>query len=171
MAAAAEDTQVENHLKTGGEQQECQGKGRAGTVHEDCVPAFEQMEIRRKHKFLIFKIDTETEEIVVETKGPKKATFDDFKKALPFADCRYAVYEHEYKTHDGRPTDKIFFLSWMPHNSTPYGKMAYAEAKGVLRALFDGVFDSSAANIEGVEVAFGLKEEDEEEDAGDPDDW
>ena len=73
------------------------------------------------------------------------------------------MYEHEYKTHDGRPTDKLFFMSWMPNNATPYGKMAYAEAKGVIRALLDGVFDTSASNLDQIEVEFGIKEEEGEE--------
>mmetsp|Transcript_7918 Transcript_7918/g.14368 ORF Transcript_7918/g.14368 Transcript_7918/m.14368 type:complete len:171 (-) Transcript_7918:71-583(-) len=169
--AAAEPAPIENHLKTGGEQKECQGKGKAGTVSDDCYPTFEQLKIRRKHKFIIFKIDTETEEIVVETTGAKKATLEEFKAALPYTECRYCVYEHEYKTHDGRPTDKLFFMSWMPNNATPYGKMAYAEAKGVIRALLDGVFDTSASNLDQIEVEFGIKEEEGEESDGDPDDW
>lgn len=81
------------------------------------------------------------------------------------------MYEHEYTTHDGRPTDKIFFMSWMPNNATPYGKMAYAEAKGVLRGLLDGVFDSSVTALDQIEVAFGITEEEGEESDGDPDDW
>ena len=37
------------------------------------------MKIRRKHKYIIFKIDTDTEAIVIEKTGAKKATLEEFK--------------------------------------------------------------------------------------------
>lgn len=45
--------------------------------------AFEQMKIRRKHKYIIFKIDTDSEAIVVEKTGGKKATLEEFKVRVP----------------------------------------------------------------------------------------
>ena len=168
MAAAL---QTENHLKTGGEQREFANKTTAGSVSDDCYPTYEQMKIRRKHKFIVFKIDGETEQIVVELAGPKKGTLDDMKAALPDTECRYVVYEHEFKTPDGRPTDTLYFMSWMPHNSTPYNKMAYAQAKSVIREILDGVLDISCSSIAAIDPAITGEQEEEEEDPGDPDDW
>ena len=82
------------------------------------------------------------------------------------------MYDHEFTTHDGRPADKLFFLTWMPHNATPYSKMAYASGKGMLREGLDGVLDTTCAAMPEIEVAFGIKEEapvDDED--GDPSDW
>jgi cofilin len=108
---------------------------------------------------------------VVELASAKKATFEDLKAALPYTDCRFAVFDYEYTTSDGRPADRLFFLSWMPHNATPYSKMAYASGKGMLRETFDGVIDTTCASHDGLEVAFGMVEEKVEEDDGDPEDW
>jgi hypothetical protein len=36
--------------------------------------------------------------------------------SLPYTDSRYVVYDHEFKTHDGRPASKLYFISWMPLN-------------------------------------------------------
>ncbi|KAH8073917.1 hypothetical protein JL721_2469 [Aureococcus anophagefferens] len=47
----------------------------------------------------------------------------------PDADSRYAIFDYEFTTYDGRPTNKLFFLSWFPNNATPYSKMAYTQAK------------------------------------------
>jgi len=121
----------------------------------------------------VFKIDLESEAIVVDVAGGKKATIDDFKACLPYTDCRFAVYDHEYTTADGRPADKLFFLSWMPHNATPYSKMAYASGKGMLRELLDGVIDTTCSQLDQLEEALGIVQEaaEDEDDPGDPDDW
>ena len=81
----------------------------------------------------------------MEKIGSRSATYDDFKNALPFTDSRYAVFDQEYKTHDGRATSKIWFVSWFPSNSTPYNKMAYTSAKAKFRDIIPGVFDVQAS--------------------------
>ncbi len=61
--------------------------------------------------------------------GNDMQTFADLKKALPYTDCRFAVFDHDVKTADGRQTSKLWFISWLPNNSTPYHKMAYTVRK------------------------------------------
>ena len=178
---AASQNVVENHLKTGGEQQEYTQRVVAASVDEGCTETFQQFKIRRKHKFVTFKIDLDSSKIVVDAAGAKKATLDDLKSALPYSDCRYAVYDHEFTTPDGRITGKLFFLSWMPHNATPHAKMAYASGKGMLREQLEGVLDVTCAAIEDIAEAFGIVSEDgglgtgdnddDDDDDGDPDDW
>jgi cofilin len=84
-------------------------------------------------------------EIQVEKAGGRRETYEDFKASLPFTDCRFAVYDQEYKTADGRPASKIWFISWFPQNSTPYNKMAYTTAKTHFRDAIPGVFDAMAS--------------------------
>src|SRR3546814_15871079 len=36
---------------------------------------------------------------------------------LPFTDCRYVVFDKEFTTHDGRKTNKLFFVAWLPHKT------------------------------------------------------
>jgi len=152
----------EPHLSTAGEQLEFKHKTSGVLeVSEGCGVVFEELKIRRKHRYIIFNIGDE--EIVVESTGARSEGLEDFKRALPFTDCRYAVYDHEYTTPDGRKTSKLWFLSWLPNNSTPYTKMAYTSSKGKLRDRLPGVFDIQAAAIEEMEVLMGLKKEDEEE--------
>lgn len=121
------------------------------------------MKLRRKHRYIIFKIDNDL--IEVESTGPRNSTYDDLKKALPFTDSRYLVFDHEFKTPDGRPTSKLWFISWLPVNSTPYNKMAYTSCKAKLRDALPGVFDAQAANIDELDTVMGMKaEEDDDED-------
>ncbi len=35
-----------------------------------------------------------------------------YMAALPDTFCRYSVYDHEYKTKDGRTTSKLLFVAW-----------------------------------------------------------
>jgi cofilin len=163
---------VENHLKTGGEQQEFQKRAVASKVDPSCSETFTAFKIRRKHRYIVFRIDLETEAIVVDNAGAKNATVDDFKALLPYTECRYAVYDREYKTHDGRLTNKLFFLTWMPHSATPHTKMAYVSGKGMLRDQLDGLIDTACSVVDGIEAALGMVEEKAEaEDHGDPTDW
>ena len=120
---------TENHLKTGGEQITYANKATAGSVDPRCKEVFTQLKIRRKHRYIVYKIDPETEAVVVETIGARDADLDALLRALPDADSRYAIFDHAYKTYDGRPANKLFFLSWFPSNATPYSKMAYTHAK------------------------------------------
>lgn len=170
--AASEDNQiVENHLKTGGEARVFSKKEFAGTIADECTVAYQRLKIRRKHRYIVYKIDGESEAIVIEKASPRNETFEDLKMAVPATDCRYVVYDYEYTTNDGRPTSKLFFLAWMPSNATPYAKMAYTTAKGSLRDLLDGVEDVTAKSKDEIALAFGMVEEEENDSDGDPDDW
>ena len=53
-------------------------------------------------------------QIDVLKKSTKEATFDDFVAELPEHECRYAVYDYEYTSDDGRPTGKVLFVVWAP---------------------------------------------------------
>ena len=57
---------IDNHTKTGGEQVECQKRVVAASVDDSCGEAYTAFKIRRKHKFLVFKIDLESEKIIVD---------------------------------------------------------------------------------------------------------
>ena len=81
---------TENHLKTGGEQITYANKATAGSVDPRCKEVFTQLKIRRKHRYIVYKIDPETEAVVVETIGARDADLDALLRALPDADSRYA---------------------------------------------------------------------------------
>ncbi len=89
-------------------------------------------------------------------------TYDELKKTLPFTDCRYCIYDQEYKTADGRPASKLWFISWFPSNSTTYHKMAYTSAKTKFREAIPGVFDTQVSSLEELDVNLGIAGEEEE---------
>ncbi|KAI9914595.1 hypothetical protein PsorP6_007608 [Peronosclerospora sorghi] len=67
------------------------------------------LKMRRKYRYILFRI--KADKVVVDNTSPRSATFADFNAALPDSDCRYAVYDHEYITPDGRKSNKLCFVT------------------------------------------------------------
>ena len=61
----------------------------------------------RKSSFVIFKINATGNEFVVDAKGKRRDTVATFLKSLPANEMRLCILNHEYKTADGRITDKM----------------------------------------------------------------
>ena len=76
---------------------------------------------------------------------------------------RYCVFDQDVTTKDGRKTSKLWFISWIPVNAITYMKMAYTQAKVKFRESLPGVFDCNPTNINELESALGVKEEEEED--------
>ena len=72
------------------------------------------MDLKRKkvHRYVIFMIDENKKEVVVEKTGGIEETYDDFVASLPDNDCRFAVYDFDFVTDDHCQKSKIFFISW-----------------------------------------------------------
>ncbi|DAZ99656.1 TPA: hypothetical protein N0F65_001893 [Lagenidium giganteum] len=137
---------AEPHLKTAGVAASIRHQEDVPTnaivPSDDVAAEFKQLKMRRKYRYVLFRIEGAS--IIVDSTGPPTATLAQFSAALPDADCRYAVYEHDVLTADGRKTSKLYFVTWIPQNSHPGLKMAYTHAKGSIRSLCDGCFDLNA---------------------------
>lgn len=99
------------------------------------------MELQRKkvHRYVIFKVDEKKREVVVEKIGGPAESYDDFVAALPENDCRYAVYDFDFVTSDNCQKSKIFFIAWSPSTSRIRAKMLYATSKDQFRRELDGI--------------------------------
>ncbi|KAJ6681215.1 ACTIN DEPOLYMERIZING FACTOR 6 [Salix koriyanagi] len=71
------------------------------------------MELQRKkvHRYVIFKIDEKKKEVVVEKTGEPAESYEDFTASLPDNDCRYAVYDFDFVTSENCQKSKIFFIA------------------------------------------------------------
>ncbi|KAM7485435.1 hypothetical protein LguiA_001444 [Lonicera macranthoides] len=71
------------------------------------------LELQRKkvHRYVIFKIDEKKKEVVVEKTGGPAESYDDFTASLPENDCRYAVYDFDFVTSENCQKSKIFFIA------------------------------------------------------------
>ena len=65
-----------------------------------------------KPKYIVFTLSKDLTEIVVEKTGEPTSTYDEFLGTLPEAECRWAVYDFDYKREDGGIRNKLTFFSW-----------------------------------------------------------
>ncbi|CAN0014426.1 unnamed protein product [Scytosiphon promiscuus] len=153
---------TEPHLKTAGQPLTHGNRAESPTgMSTDLQDKLKALKLRRKHRFVTMRI--EGTEVVAETLGAPGEGPAQLKVALPYSDCRYAVYDQEIVTADGRKANKLFFFTWLPHNATPHNKMAYSHGKVTVRQRLEGLYDVAASSFEDVEVALGLVDEDEED--------
>ncbi|KAK9206527.1 hypothetical protein WN943_016805 [Citrus x changshan-huyou] len=122
--------------------------------------AFTELQRKKVHRYVIFKIDEKKKEVVVEKTGGPAESYEDFAAALPENDCRYAVYDFDYVTsenynisslakcdnqHQENPStgelmpDDAFLIPSSPSTSRIRAKMLYATSKDRFRRELDGI--------------------------------
>merc|ERR1712151_381562 len=77
--------------------------------------------------------------IVIDKKGVKSKTYEDFCADLPEDDPRYGLVDLEFETVDGRPTSKLVMITWNPDCAKIRPKMLYSGSKEAIKAVLNGV--------------------------------
>ncbi|KAJ9547820.1 hypothetical protein OSB04_020363 [Centaurea solstitialis] len=108
-------------------------------VTDHCKGTFMELQRKKAHRYVIFKIDEKENEVVVEKTGGPAESYQDLTSSLPENDCRYAVYDFEFVTSENCQKSKIFFIAWSPASSRVRAKMLYATSKSRIRHELDGV--------------------------------
>ena len=57
-------------------------------VSDECISEFNGLRMKRAHRYIIMKVNEDKTQIVVDTLGPREATFDEFKELMPKDQCR-----------------------------------------------------------------------------------
>jgi len=103
-------------------------------VDEECQTLFSKIKAQKSpYGYVIFKIEDE-KLIVVEKKGEKDKTYEDFVKELIAHDgeCRYGLFDYEYQKKcegAGEATiSKLVFFSWCPDLAKIKKKMLYSSS-------------------------------------------
>ncbi|OAY63438.1 actin-depolymerizing factor 11-like [Ananas comosus] len=107
-------------------------------VAEDCKETFLELQRKKTHRYVIFKIEEKRKEVIVEKTGGAAESFDDFMASLPENDCRYAIYDFDFVTEENCQKSKIFFIAWSPSVSRIRAKMLYATTKDRFKREIDG---------------------------------
>merc|ERR1711907_115992 len=108
-------------------------------VNEDVTKEFEEMKIRKKYQYMVFKISDDKKFIIRETEGAPGASFEDFCSKLPDCECRYAVLDVEIETKSGATANKLIFVAWSDDNASVKPKMLYASSKDALKKALTGI--------------------------------
>lgn len=78
-------------------------------VADDCLKAFQALKLKKTHKYIIFSLNADSTEIIVE-KTSSESDYAKFLEDLPASLCKWAVYDFEFEK-DGK-RNKICFISW-----------------------------------------------------------
>ncbi|XVF73223.1 hypothetical protein PTKIN_Ptkin12aG0184200 [Pterospermum kingtungense] len=108
-------------------------------VDDDCKLKFLELKTKRNYRFIVFKIQEETQQVVVEKVGTPNETFQEFTNSLPANECRYAVFDYNFTTNENCQKSKIFFIAWSPDMSRVRSKMLYASSKDKFKRQLDGI--------------------------------
>lgn len=81
-------------------------------VNDECKLTFLELKARRTHRYVLFKLDDNAQQIVVDKIGGHSETYEDFTNSLPMDDCRYAVFDYDFTTDENCHKSKIFFIAW-----------------------------------------------------------
>ena len=103
------------------------------TIADDCITEFTALRMKRAHRYMILKVNEDKTAIVIEKLGARDETFDQFKENMPKDQGRYAIYELEYTTHDGRIESKILFLLYAPDILDSKDKFVIATTKDAVK--------------------------------------
>jgi cofilin len=107
-------------------------------VNDDVLNKYQELKLGHSLRYAIFKINDNASEIVVDSVAPPTATYDQFVKALPANDARYAVFDFEY-TFEGAQRNKILFVVWAPDTAKIKQKMLYASSKDSVKKKLVGL--------------------------------
>lgn len=91
-----------------------------------------------KLRYIVYKIENK-KTIVIDKKGTRDMTYEDFCKEMPENDCRYGVIDLAFSTVDDRPTSKLVFITWNPDTANVRSKMLYSGSKEALKTALNGV--------------------------------
>lgn len=83
------------------------------TVSDECKNLFWELKRKKEHRYIVFKIDEKSKQVLVDKAGGAGESYDDFMASLPQNDCRYAVFDFDFVTVDNCQKSKIFFIAWL----------------------------------------------------------
>jgi len=114
-------------------------KGLGINLDSSVTETFNIIKFKSAVKYMIVKLDEkELRTVGLEATGNAESSFQDFMKALPLNDSRYAAYHFEYETKDSGKRKKLIFVHWSPEKTPIKKKMAYAGAKQTVFGSMDG---------------------------------
>lgn len=118
-------------------------------MSDEALSAFNDLKLGKKHKYVIYSLNSSKTEIVVESTSSNEE-YDDFLSQLPENSAKYAVYDFEYDLggNEGKRS-KIVFFTWSPDTASVKDKMVYASSKDALRRALNGI----SADVQGTDFS------------------
>ncbi|KAL7720504.1 Actophorin [Entamoeba marina] len=115
-------------------------------LNDEVTQVYNDFKLSHKYSYVLFKMNDDMTEVVVEKVAEKTATYDDFLADLPANQARYAVFDLHYDTDEGS-REKIVFFLWTPDRCKIKEKMLYSATKATLKQALVGL----SAEIQGTD--------------------
>lgn len=75
-------------------------------MEADCIQRFTELKLRHSYRYVIYGLSRDLKQIEVKSVAPPTTSYDRFveelKEAREMGECRYAVFDCEYRTHENR---------------------------------------------------------------------
>ena len=128
------------------------------TIPADVVAAFKDLKTKRKHAWLLLRINPEQFSLeVLRTGAPGPRALAELLAALPLAAGAYFVYDLPTKNSYGGAGSSLRFFTWAPSAAPGKATVIYASQRKALDAVFTGCIDALATSKGDVEAALGDK--------------
>ncbi|XP_065197801.1 uncharacterized protein LOC135829324 [Sycon ciliatum] len=126
-------------------------------VDAEITEVYNDVKLKAKHKFLIFKISDDKTSIIIDDEVPRAGSantttvedcnvhFEAMKQRLG-KEPRYILYDFGISNTEGRIVKKLAFIFWCPDNSPIGKKMIYASSKDSLKKVMTGIGIEFQAN-------------------------
>ncbi|WVZ61060.1 hypothetical protein U9M48_010988 [Paspalum notatum var. saurae] len=108
-------------------------------VNDECMLKFGELQSKRLHRFITFKMNDTYKEIVVDQVGDRETSYEDFTNSLPENDCRYAIYDFDFVTAEDVQKSRIFYILWSPATAKVRSKMLYASSNQKFKSGLNGI--------------------------------
>ncbi|EIE20340.1 actin depolymerizing protein [Coccomyxa subellipsoidea C-169] len=109
------------------------------SVSEDAVNMYYFLKAKSSYRWATWMINNDGNEVVIADLGSKDSTYQDLLAVLPGSDCRYGVYDHQFKNSEGCIFNKLVFINWAPDAARIKAKMMYASTKDFFKGFLDGL--------------------------------
>ena len=107
-------------------------------LNDDVTTVYNDFKHSHKYKYIIFKMNDEMTEVIVEKTADKSASYEDFINDLPEKNARYGVFDLHYETEEGI-REKIIFFLWSPNGCKIKEKMLFSATKATLKQALVGL--------------------------------
>jgi len=124
------------------------------SVAPESIQIFNDLKLGKNIKWIIYKIDIDGKEIVVDESSTDQ-DYEVFRQKLIGAGTqsiwktvkdveqtgiggRYAVFDVAYEVEGGGKRNKIAFITWIPNDASIRPKMLYSTSKEALKRSLNG---------------------------------
>ena len=106
-------------------------------VPPDVAAMYADFKTRRAFRWMLLSLDLERFELRVDRTGAPGSGVDEFLKALPDGEARYAVYDQVVHNKYGGTNTRLDAFMWSP-STAGRSNMAYASCRKSLDKFFSG---------------------------------